>query len=166
VIFVTVGSQMPFDRLIRAVDEWAGLRGRSDVFAQIGPSEYRAKHIEVTQFLNQSEFRDRVHSARVVVAHAGIGSIITALEIGKPIVIMPRRAHLREATSDHQVATAKQFAHLQSIIVAIDEQELFSKLYQAETLSVTNQIRAEASSSLISTVRAFIEVAETTRRRR
>ena len=26
-IFATVGSQMPFDRLIQALDEWAGIQG-------------------------------------------------------------------------------------------------------------------------------------------
>jgi hypothetical protein len=32
-IFVTVGTQGQFDRLIRTVDEWAGGHGRTDVFA-------------------------------------------------------------------------------------------------------------------------------------
>ena len=37
-IFVTVGTQLAFDRMIKAVDEWAGARGRTDVFAQVGPA--------------------------------------------------------------------------------------------------------------------------------
>lgn len=41
-IFVTVGTQVQFDRLIRTVDEWAGARARSDIFAQIGPSTINA----------------------------------------------------------------------------------------------------------------------------
>jgi len=45
--FATVGSQEPFDRLIRAVDEWAVLHGRSDVFAQIGDSTYCPEHIKI-----------------------------------------------------------------------------------------------------------------------
>ncbi len=64
VIFVTVGSQEPFDRLIRAVDEWAGLRARSDVFAQIGGSDLRPQHIEFTQFLEPSEFNGAMQEAR------------------------------------------------------------------------------------------------------
>jgi hypothetical protein len=35
VIFVAVGTQLPFDRLIGAVDKWAASRGRNDVHAQI-----------------------------------------------------------------------------------------------------------------------------------
>jgi UDP-N-acetylglucosamine transferase subunit ALG13 len=156
VIFVTVGTSMPFDRLIRSVDEWAGLRGRTDVIAQIGRSEYQPKDIEVVQFLRPSEFRDHVHSAKFVVAHAGIGSIITALEMGRPIVVMPRRAYLRETRTDHQVATANQFAQRRGIIVALDERELFPKLDQAETSSVAGEISTQASPQLIFTIRSFI----------
>jgi len=35
-IFVTVGAQMAFDRLIRAVDAWAGVHPAVSVFGQIG----------------------------------------------------------------------------------------------------------------------------------
>src|SRR5580704_16200157 len=76
-MFVSVGAQMPFDRLICAVDQWAGLRRRSDVFAQIGKSNYCARHIETTQFVDAIEFRRLVGDADIVVSHAGMGSIIT-----------------------------------------------------------------------------------------
>lgn len=166
VIFVTVGSSEPFDRLICAVDEWAGLRGRGDVFAQVGRSRYRPRHIEAVQFLDPRDFRARVCSARVVVAHAGMGSIIMALEIGKPIVVMPRRAHLGETRSDHQFATAKQFAQRRQLAVAFDEQELIAKLDQAEMPREASQISGEASPLLISTIRAFIEDTETAKHRK
>ena len=109
-IFVTVGTQGQFDRLIRTVDEWAGLRGRTDVFAQTGPSDYRPEHIRSKPFIDPTEFRKHVESASLVIAHAGMGSIITALEFGKHIIVMPRRADLGEHRNDHQVATAKRFA--------------------------------------------------------
>src|SRR5262245_16726664 len=95
-IFVTVGTQGQFDRLIRTVDEWAGLRARTDVFAQIGKSVYRPRHIRSKRFIDPAEFRKLVEASRLVVAHAGIGSIITALEFGKHIIVMPRRADFGE----------------------------------------------------------------------
>ena len=85
-IFVTVGVQLPFDRLVRAVDTWAGERMRADVFAQIGPSQYRPQHIEFRAFVEPPEFRRLVEGADAVVAHAGMGSIITALELAKPLI--------------------------------------------------------------------------------
>jgi UDP-N-acetylglucosamine transferase subunit ALG13 len=106
-IFVTVGVQLPFDRLVRAVDAWAGERMRSDVFAQIGPSQYRPQHIEFRAFVEPPEFRRLVECADAVVAHAGMGSIITALELAKPLIVMPRRAELGEHRNDHQLSTAR-----------------------------------------------------------
>jgi UDP-N-acetylglucosamine transferase subunit ALG13 len=156
VIFVTVGSADPFDRLIRTVDEWAGSRSRTDIFAQIGRSNYKAQHIEAVQFLSPSEFRDRVRAARLIVAHAGTGSIIAALEEGKPIIVMPKWAHLGEHRNDHQVATAKRFGQRRGIIVANDEKELIAKLEHVEQFYAPTVIPKEASPDLVSAIRNFI----------
>jgi UDP-N-acetylglucosamine transferase subunit ALG13 len=156
-IFVTVGSQEPFDRLIEAVDEWARSRKRSDVFAQIASSKLRPGHIEFTQFIEPSEFIRIMQEARLIVAHAGMGSIISALELGKPIVVMPRRADFRETRNDHQVATAERFGEQDRIIVANDEQDLPAKLDYALPLGDTDRIQTQASPRLIATIRAFLD---------
>ena len=156
-IFVTVGSQEPFDRLIDAVDEWARLRARGDVFAQIASSKLQPGHIKFTQFVEPSEFTRIMKEARLIVAHAGMGSIISALELGKPIVVMPRRADFRETRNDHQVATAERFGAQNGIIVASDEQDLPAKLDYALTLGDTDRIQAQASPRLIATIRAFLD---------
>lgn len=127
-IFVTVGAQMPFDRLVRAVDAWAARGGNGDVFAQIGPSDYRPQFMAYTRFLPPPEFAAQFGVASLVVAHAGMGSIITALERGKPILVMPRRGELGETRNDHQVATAQRFRGLGPVEVAFDEHELSTAL--------------------------------------
>src|SRR6185437_14262456 len=78
-IFVTVGTQGRFDRLIRTVDQWAGAKGGADVFAQTGPSDYHCEHVRAERFIDPTDFRKRVEAASVVISHAGMGSIITAL---------------------------------------------------------------------------------------
>ena len=156
-IFVTVGAQMPFDRLIRAVDEWAAARGRSDVFAQIGPSDYCSKAIETKHFIDPPEFRKRVEAAKVIIAHAGMGTIITALEYGKPIIVVPRRGDLRETRNDHQFAMVKYLAEEGRVVVAFDEQQLVDKLDQFEGLGETERIDLHASPRLIAALRNFIE---------
>jgi|ERR1700728_276158 len=156
-IFVTVGSQEPFDRLISAVDEWAASSGRSDVFAQIAAGTYRPKHIGFTGFLDPPEFQRLIREAKIVVAHAGMGSIIAALELGKPIVVIPRLARFRETRNDHQVAAAKYFGEQGRIIVARDEQELPEKLAYALTLGQRDRIDTQASPQLIATIRAFVD---------
>src|SRR4051812_16434517 len=151
-IFVTVGTQGRFDRLIRTVDEWAGVRAKTDVFAQTGPSDYRPKHIRTEPFISPTEFRICIESASFVIAHAGIGSIITALELGKQIIVMPRRGNLGEHRNDHQIATAKRLAEQGRILAAADEQELFEKLDHLEMLNKTERLSAQASADLIVTI--------------
>jgi UDP-N-acetylglucosamine transferase subunit ALG13 len=155
-IFVTVGTQGQFDRLIRTVDEWAGLRGRNDVFAQTGPSDYRPNHIGNRSFISPAEFRRYVESANLVIAHAGMGSIITALELGKRIIVMPRRADLGEHRNDHQIATAKRLAEQGRIVVAGNEQQLLETLDHLEVFQETKRLDAQASPSLIGAIRSFI----------
>ncbi len=161
-IFVTVGAQMPFDRLVRTIDVWAEACSRSDVFAQIGPSEYRPRRIEWTRFLEPLAFRERVQGADLLVAHAGMGSIITAMEIGKPILIMPRRGDLCETRNDHQIATAERLRGRAGIEVAMDEVELERILEGLvaktpnDARGVADRLSPHASPELIHALRQFI----------
>ena len=47
-------------------------------------------------------------AAAAIVAHAGMGTILTALETGKRLLVMPRRAALGEHRNDHQLATVSR----------------------------------------------------------
>jgi UDP-N-acetylglucosamine transferase subunit ALG13 len=156
-IFVTVGTQGHFDRLVRTVDQWAANHKRTDVFAQIGPSNSRFEHIRVEQFIDAVEFRKCVESANLIIAHAGMGSIITALELGKRIIVMPRRASKGEQRNDHQLATAKRFVQQRGIEVAFDEAELMNKLEHLDSIDETKRLSAQASQDLITSIRMFIE---------
>ncbi len=155
-LFVTVGAQMPFDRMIRAVDAWAEKKTGVEVFAQIGKTDLRPKHIRWVEFLAPQEFRYYFQSATAIVAHAGMGSIITALELGKPLLVMPRRGDLGETRNDHQVATARQFLELGCVGVAFDESEMGDKLDKLDQLTAGPLIGSQASPELLAALRQFI----------
>ena len=118
-IFVTVGSQMPFDRLIRAVDNWARDHPQYEIVAQIGNSDFVPQFMTYHQTLSPSQFALTMAAASVVVAHAGMGTIISAA-----MVLLPRRGDLRETRNDHQIATAKWLEAKSGISVAYHELEL------------------------------------------
>jgi UDP-N-acetylglucosamine transferase subunit ALG13 len=156
-IFVTVGTQLPFDRLIRAVDTWAGLRKRDNVFAQIGPSKYCPKHLRWVEFLDADACRANIEKASAIIAHAGMGTIISALELGKPIVVMPRLAALGEQRNDHQVATARQFLRMGRIAVAFDESQLLEKLDDLDHLQAAERIPDRAKPQLLDALAKFVD---------
>lgn len=156
-IFVTVGTQLPFDRLVRVVDEWAGRSGRADVVAQVGPGLYVPRHIRHQAFISPPEFSRNIEAAKLIVSHAGMGTILNALGLGKPILVMPRRANLGEHRNDHQLATARRFKELGRIMVAMDEVEMAAQLDSLEGISIGERISPYASDQLLKCVRNFIE---------
>ena len=160
-IFVTVGTQLAFDRMVRVIDEWAGSTAPDgpapEVFAQIGPSDFVPEHIEHKAFIEPTEFAERARAAEAIVAHAGMGSILTALSYGKPIVIMPRRADLGEQRNDHQLSTAARFKGQPGVFVAQDETELPAILDSLRSLEAAEPIPPFASPGLIKAIRDFID---------
>ena len=155
-IFVTVGYQMAFDRLIVAIDDWAGEHPDAEIHAQIGPTDLQPRNLPWTDFMDPGEFERRARECSVMVAHAGMGSILTALEHGKPIVVMPRRGGLGETRNDHQMATARKFADRAGIHVAFDEAELLVALNRLEALGGSTATPSVASPQLLDHLKAFI----------
>lgn len=157
-VFVTVGAQDSFDRLIMAVDGWAARHAEMHIYAQIGETSYRPEHIEHVTLLEPSEFRRRVLWSDVLVAHAGIGSILTALQYGKPILVMPRQGRLRESRNDHQLATALRFKAMSKVAVAMNADELSTLLDSITRLGASELISDRASDQLLSAIRGFIQL--------
>ena len=87
-IFITIALQAPFDRLIQIIDKIAPLM-HEPIVAQIFKGKYRPKHIQAIDFLPPDEFEKLFEEARLIVAHAGMGTIITAMAKGKPIIVFP-----------------------------------------------------------------------------
>lgn len=155
-IFVTVGTQGPFDRMVRAIDDWAARNRRKDVFAQIGRDARRPTAIDWVEQLDAVEFKRRVQEAEVVIAHAGMGTVLTALELGKPVLIMPRRASLGEHRNDHQLSTVRKLAALGLATVAQDECELDGWLQELDQVRVGKRDRSQELDKLIQKLRAFL----------
>lgn len=124
-IFVTVGAQMPFDRLVQAMDEWAAAHPEHTVFAQIGgKSELQPEHMEWSALTSPSRFEAYCEDSDAIVGHAGIGTLFAALERGKPIVVLPRLATKRETRNEHQSATARRFDQYANVQIAWHEDEI------------------------------------------
>ena len=162
-IFYTLGTQLAFERMTKAVDAWCDARGRDDVYGQIsnpGGDGYRPKHFEWTDRIAPAAFEERFANADFVIAHAGMGSIITAQGSNKLIVVMPRRAHLNEHRNDHQYETVRHLNGRPGLLVAMDENELPEVLDEAVKLApewATRTSSPFAEASLIDAIRREID---------
>ena len=96
-ILLTIGSHEPFDRLVETIDTWCTTRDCGNrVFGQITEhAGYVPSSFQTVAMLDPIEYRERCQTAELIVSHAGMGSIITAMSLGKPILVMPRRGPSR-----------------------------------------------------------------------
>jgi UDP-N-acetylglucosamine transferase subunit ALG13 len=159
-IFANVGSQLPFDRMLKALNAWAQVQSNAvSIRAQIGNTSYLPTHLDFVATMPPSEFRNLVRNAEMIVAHAGMGSVLTALEFGKPLVIMPRLCALHETRNDHQVATANWLASKAGIFVAMKETDLASTIDRARAQAlVPSLISTVAAPELIGAIKSFIHL--------
>lgn len=165
-IFLTVGTHEPFTRLVKTVDAWCAERQRDDVFGQItdrGAADYQPNNFEWVAKLKPAEFDERCREAQVIISHAGMGSIITAASLSKPIVVLPRRGQFGETRNDHQYATVTNLATKPGVFVALTEDELPSVLDAALEQFADLQmepISPFADPQLTNALRSFINCEE------
>ena len=121
-IFVTVGTQLPFPRLMQAMNKLAP-RLDEEIIAQTGETRPYSK-MEVHHSVAPDRFATFFSRARLVVAHAGIGTVLSARKLNKPLVMVPRRASFKEHRNDHQLATARQMEKRTGVHVVWDLADL------------------------------------------
>jgi UDP-N-acetylglucosamine transferase subunit ALG13 len=155
-IFVTVGTELPFNRMVRVVDDWAARTGRRDVFAQLGQTEWQPAAMASCKFLEPEQFSARFAEATVIISHAGMGTILSALQAGKPILVVPRRASLGEHRNEHQLATAQWMRQSGKVAVAFDETELRVCLDQIDDMPAHEKIAPVAGKDLTEAIRQYI----------
>ena len=156
-IFVTVGSMFPFDRLIRAADTWAGAHPELEVTAQIGAGD-PPRNMRWLRRMDQDAFVETVRAAEVVVAHAGMGTVITTGRFGKPLVLMPREVGLGEHNTSHQVATANWLRSRPGIHVASGPEDLADCIAAArrDRAAPIPEIETEAPPEFIARLRNWL----------
>jgi UDP-N-acetylglucosamine transferase subunit ALG13 len=122
-IVVTTGTnEQPFDRLVRAA---AAYTGDEELLVQYGSSREPHGRGTWVDFLPFTELEDAMRRARVVVCHAGVGSIMLARRCGNVPIVVPRRLHAGEAVDDHQQRLAVRLAGAGVVRLVEDERLLF-----------------------------------------
>jgi UDP-N-acetylglucosamine transferase subunit ALG13 len=105
-ILVTVGlHNQGFDRLIRAADELAEQIDEK-LYIQYGSSNYIPLHAECSQWATSLQMKQLIGNGRIVITHAASGTVILALSLAKPLIVVPRARRFREHIDDHQAELA------------------------------------------------------------
>jgi UDP-N-acetylglucosamine transferase subunit ALG13 len=159
-IFVTVGTQLPFSRLVDAVLQWHCRASKVPLLIQhlqgasFGPPPHSC--VRFVHALSASETREAVRDADVVVSHFGMGTLLTCLEFGRPLIALPRRSDLGETRNDHQLEGAARFAGRRGVQIANCEIEVAGYLDRFKEAQPSEKISTSASPQLLAAVRDFI----------
>ena len=157
-IFVSVGSMLPFDRFVRAADDWAAANPNQPIFIQIGDGEYEPRHSPWVRIMPHREYRQRLEECTLFVAHVGMGSILQGLEARKQMLLLARLASKREHTTDHQLHTAARFKNTPGLIIVDDVPALqlnMSRLLKTP-MKASEGIPRFASSTMTDSVAQFL----------
>lgn len=120
-VLVTIGQQLPFDRLIEIADQCAAARPDWRWTAQIGRgAAYEPRHMQAVEDLDQQQFDAALAAADLLICHAGIGTVMRALTLSKPVVVMARDAARGEHRNQHQQATLEKLRPLPGIYPVAD----------------------------------------------
>ncbi|MDY6934873.1 MAG: PssE/Cps14G family polysaccharide biosynthesis glycosyltransferase [Spirochaetota bacterium] len=125
-IFVITGTEkFPFDRLIQEVDSLKSDNIlKDDVYVQLGSCKYEPIHCAWDRYITFNEMRNNIQKAETVIAHAGAGTTLLCLELGKTPIIVTRLKKYGEHLDDHQVPFARMMQKLNYVIVAYEVGDL------------------------------------------
>ena len=151
-IFLTVGTQLPFERLVSCVDEFSGVHQDLEIYGQIGSCIYRPRNFVSVKELTIKEFEEKLSEASLIISHAGMGSIITALCNNKPICIMPRRVEYNEHRNNHQVGTALKFKIYRGCFVFEDLDSLEDAYIRSKSITLDNKVSKYASREMLGSI--------------
>jgi UDP-N-acetylglucosamine transferase subunit ALG13 len=140
-----------FDRLVKEMDRIAG-KLDEQVMMQLGSTDYEPKNCDYFRFMPRNDMEDFHADARVVVCHAGTGSILTTLAHNKPLVLVPRLKRYGEVFDDHQLEISKEMES-RGVTVVYDISNLESAI---EDVNV-RPIEFSAEMSLVRRLKEYLD---------
>ena len=125
-ILVCVGaSEYKLDRLLIMVDELCdeGVISGNEIIAQIGNTDYKPRNYKSFSLIGRDDFQHYMEQSELIITHAGTGSVIPPLKLGKKVIVFPRLQKYKEHLDDHQLELRDVFTNSGYTLsaVAIDQ---------------------------------------------
>ena len=119
-IFSALGTCLPFPRLLRKIDELAGVM-KEEFLVQTGQTQLPVHHCRTFDYA--PSLLEYFKQARLVIVHAGLGVQIELMRMQKPFIVVPRQKRFHEHFDDHQLETCEILAKKYGIkyILNVDE---------------------------------------------
>lgn len=156
-ILVTLGTQdKPFNRLLELIDKKIeeGVI-KDEVIAQIGHTKFESKNMQIFEFLSEEEFKDLMNKASLIITHAGVGTILNAIKLDKPVIACARLVEYGEHQSNHQIEIIDEFEK-EGFILALRDFNDFDKIYKKSKRFKPNKIKSN-NKKFVNNLEEFIK---------
>lgn len=133
-ILVLLGTQNnSFTRLLEAVQENIDKKIINDeVVVQAGFTKFESKDIKMFKLIDKKKLSKLQDKADLIITHGGVGSIISSLEKGKKVIVVPRLKKYNEHVNDHQIQIAEKFENNGYVRSVIDISKLGDTIKEME----------------------------------
>ena len=123
-ILVLLGTQNnSFHRLLEEIEKNITNGNITDkVIIQSGFTKYESDKMKIFDMIPQEELNNIIKKADLVITHGGVGSIMSAVKMGKKVIAVPRLKKYGEHVNDHQLEIINTFKK-QGIIIGINNVE-------------------------------------------
>ena len=116
--FITVGNgEKSFLRLFINLERFFDLMPQP-IIAQCGSTEFKSPKVKSFKFIELSKFKENISKSKLIICHAGMGTMLQSIQANKFPVCIPRMAKYDEIINDHQVDIAKALGGQNKIIYA------------------------------------------------
>ncbi|PAD40440.1 PssE/Cps14G family polysaccharide biosynthesis glycosyltransferase [Terribacillus sp. 7520-G] len=134
-ILVVLGThELPFMRLLREVERLKREGIITDeVIVQAGHTKFESDLLTIKPFVNYEVMDQLMEDARLVITHAGTGSVISALKKGKKVIAAARLKKYGEHNDDHQLQLLSIFLEQRHILSWGEGEDLGEVIRQTES---------------------------------
>ena len=126
-IFVILGTQdKKFPRLLEAVQKAIDekkISKKEKIIVQAGSTKFESSNMQIIDYMPVEQFEEYIEKADIIICHAGVGTILTALEKGKKVIAAARLKEYGEHVNDHQLQILENFDKLDEAIKQAKELE-------------------------------------------
>lgn len=129
-LFFIAGTQLPFKRMDEAIAQLLADPHHSyKITYQSGQKDnIEQEHLTEYRLMAENNFITEIEKTDLIIAHAGVGTLLECIERKKPVLMFPRQAKLNEHRNDHQISTAKKINEIFAIPYYLTVEDLVADI--------------------------------------
>ena len=111
-----------------------------EIIVQSGYTKFDSKYFKNIPFINRTDLEKLYLDARLIISHAGTGSILKGIKLGKKVIAVARLQKYSECVDDHQLEILNEFSKKGYIIPWNENDSLETVLLIAESFELNEYI--------------------------